>query len=125
TVRIHSIQRALSLRHLLATRDRLFGSLRYLRRHVSLDLSELLRLDALLLQVLLIQADRIALAPGAKQLGRERFPGLALVVRGMAAHPERFRDQQRRPIARTKLLRGDALRRGLAQTAVSVAAGSA
>src|ERR1044071_9536836 len=49
TVRIHSIQRALRLRHLLPARDRLFGRLRDLRRDVSLDLVELLGLHAFFL----------------------------------------------------------------------------
>src|SRR3989475_212847 len=107
TVRIHSAQRAVRLRHLLPARDRLFGGLRYLRRHVSLDLTELLGLDAIFLQVLLIKPNGIAFSPRAKQLGRKRFAGLALVVRGMAAHPERFRNQQRRAVAISTPLGGN------------------
>src|SRR6267378_7790243 len=105
--RIHSIQRALSLRHLLPTRDRFLGGLRYLRRHVSLDVTELLRFEAVFLQVLLIEAHGIALAPRLKQLGRKCLAGLALVVGGVAAHPERFRNQQRGPITGTTPLGGD------------------
>src|SRR4029077_3349412 len=73
TVRIHSIQRAVRLWHLRATRDRLLGGLGDLRRHVSLNVRQLLGLDALFLQVFLVKPDGIALAPRAKQLGRERL----------------------------------------------------
>src|SRR2546422_1044908 len=81
TVRIHSLQRRLPLRHLFPTRDRLLGGLRHHRGDISLDLTELLHLDALFLQVLLIQTNRIALAPHAKQLSRKRVARLVLVVR--------------------------------------------
>src|SRR5437588_1448262 len=106
-VRIYAVQCRLPLWHFLPARQRCRGRALHLLCDLDLYFLESLCADALLFQVLLIQADRIALAPFGKELGRKRFPSFALVVRGMAAHPERFRDQQRRPIAGTTPLGGD------------------
>src|SRR2546425_763556 len=120
TVRIHSTERAVRHWHLLPTRDRLLGGLRHLRRHVSLDIAELLGLHAFFFQVLLIKPNGIALPPRAKQVGWKRVPSLALVMRGMAAHAERLRNQQRRPIPRSTPLGGDSCDRVRVEHVVAV-----
>src|SRR5689334_16239691 len=88
TVRIHSVQRCFRLGHLLPTRNRLFRGFGHRRRHVGLDLGELLRLQSLFLQVFLVLTDRVAPAPALEQLGGKRLTRFALVMRRMPTHAE-------------------------------------
>src|SRR5438093_64836 len=121
---IHSIQRGLRLRHPLTARNRLLGGLLDRRGHLSLNLRERFRLHALFLQMLRIQPDRVALAPCRKKLGRKRFASLALVMRRVTTHAERFRDQHRRPVAATTPLGGDSCGRVGVEHVVAVKTGS-
>src|SRR2546426_371525 len=105
--RIHSLEGGDALRHVVAARQRRGGRLFDLIRDFGFDRREHGRGDALLLQVLLVQADRIAFAPCGKQIGRKRFPRLALIVGRVSAHAERFSEKQRRSVACAAACGGD------------------
>src|SRR5438105_5454607 len=94
TVRIHSSEGSCALRHFVAARQR--GGRRLLDqlRDLSFDTRKRRRGHAFFLEVLLVEADRVALAPCGKQIGRKRFARLALIVRRMTAHPKRFSNEQ-------------------------------
>ena len=53
----------------------------------------------LLLQILLVQTNRIAFAPVRKQLSRKRFPRLRFVVCGVTTHTKSIDEYQRRTAA--------------------------
>src|SRR2546421_2042594 len=94
TVRIHSSEGSCALRHFLAARQRGDGRLLDLLRDLGFDIRKRRRGHAFFLEVLLVETDRVALAPCGKQIGRKRFARLALIVRRMTAHPERFSNEQ-------------------------------
>src|SRR2546421_12880211 len=96
---VHADQRRRSRWHLLAAAQRLLGGLLHFCRDVRLDVLESFRGDASLLQVFLVQPDRVSLSPAFEELVRQGLARLALVVGGVPAHPERLRDEQRRPFA--------------------------
>src|SRR6266540_42486 len=108
--RIDALQRALPRRHPLPACERFLGGALDLPGHLRLDLFEPLRRDASLLQVLLVQPDRVALPPPLEQLGGERLPGLPFIVGRVAAHPERLGNEHRGPFP-LATARGRELRR--------------
>src|SRR5207249_4128951 len=71
--------RALPPGQLLPARDRLLRRLLDRCRHVRFHRLQLPRRPALLLQVFLVQPDRVPFAPGAEQLSGERLPRFALI----------------------------------------------
>src|SRR6058998_2091905 len=108
--RVHTLQRTLARRHLLAT---LHGCLRGaldLGRYRRFDLGELLHLDPIRLQVFLVHPDRIPLAPMLEQRRGEGVTRFAFVVGRVPAHPERLGNEQRRSVAPAAALGGDASR---------------
>src|SRR3989441_1641395 len=74
TLRVHPHDRALPQGHPLTARQRFLRRPLDLARHRHLHLAQLLRRAALFLQVFLVQADGVALAPGLEHLGGGRLP---------------------------------------------------
>src|SRR2546428_4381340 len=95
--RVHPDHGTLPRGHLLTARQRFLRRPLHLGRHRSLHLAQLLRRASLFLQVLFVQADGVALAPGLEHLGGERPPPLPLVVPGVPAPSERPRRKHGRP----------------------------
>src|SRR5258705_5001458 len=124
TVRIHSIQRRFAFGHLLATRQRFCSRALHLFRDLELQLAKSLCRHAFFLQVLLVEPNGIALAPALEQLRRKRLPRLALVMRRVPTHAERFGNQQRWAVALTTPLGGDACGRVSIQHIVAVERGA-
>src|SRR2546428_6443360 len=98
-LRVHPHDRALPRGHPLPARQCFLRRPLHLGRHRGLHLAQLLRRASLFLQVFLVQADGVALAPGLEHLGGERLARLALVVRRVAAHAKRLGDEHGRPLA--------------------------
>src|SRR2546428_7834943 len=72
--RVHPDHGTLPRGHLLTARQRFLRRPLHLGRHRSLHLAQLLRRASLFLQVLFVQADGVALAPGLEHLGGGRLP---------------------------------------------------
>src|SRR5881628_4228368 len=96
--RVHPLERRLPLRHSLPAHERLLGGLLHLRSDLGFHLLEALCRDSLPLQILLVQADRVAFPPLLEQGVGKRVPRLPLVVRGVAAHAKRLGHEQRRAL---------------------------
>src|SRR6266542_4221997 len=103
--RIHSLESCGAFGHPLAARQRLRGGPLDLCGDIGFHVQENFFGRSFFLQILLVQPDRVALAPFRKQLGRKRFAGFALVVGRMAPHAERFSDQQRGAVPRAATIR--------------------
>src|SRR2546426_1211697 len=97
-LRVHPDHGTLPRGHLRTARPRYLRRPLHQGRHRSLHLAQLLRRASLFLQVLLVQADGVALAPGLEHLGGERLPRLTLVVRRVPAHAERLGDKHGRAL---------------------------
>src|SRR3989442_14849647 len=87
--RVHPDHGTLPRGHLLTARQRFLRRSLHLGRHRSLHLAQLLRRASLFLQVLLVQADGVALAPGLEHLGGGGFPPPPPPPRGGAPPPGR------------------------------------
>src|SRR3989454_709338 len=98
-LRVHPHDRALPRGHPLPARQCFLRRPLHLGRHRGLHLAQLLRRASLFLQVFLVQADGVALAPGLEHLGGERLRRLPLVVRRVPAHAKRLGDEHGRPPA--------------------------
>src|SRR5256712_1867944 len=89
-LRVHPDHGTLPRGHLRTARQRFLRRPLRQGRHRSLHLAQLLRRASLFLQVLLVQADGVALAPGLEHLGGEPLPLLTPVVRRVPAPAERL-----------------------------------
>src|SRR3989441_2880661 len=96
--RVHPDHGTLPRGHLLTARQRFLRRSLHLGRHRSLHLAQLLRRASLFLQVLLVQADGVALAPGLEHLGGGRLPRPPPGARGGPAPAGRLRDKHGRPL---------------------------
>src|SRR4029077_16045637 len=110
-VGVHAVERRLPDRHPVAALQGLFGGAVDLPGHPRLDFLETRRRVPVLLEVLLVQPDRIALPPRLEEAVGEGLARLPLVVRRVPAHAKRLGDEERRSVAATATVGGQLGRR--------------
>src|ERR1041384_7942636 len=97
--RIDSLESGFAGGHLLAAGQRFTRGALDFCGDFGLELTELALGDAFFFEILLVQPDRVAFAPGGKQIGGKRFPRFALVVCRVPSHAKRLGNEQRRSLS--------------------------